>query len=139
MQGEAFEEFSKRVRDESYKLMLEEEERLSRYADDMELEIKAKISALEDEIREIDRTARNPNLGMEEKIKLKRDKSKLQSQRDDLVLGQHEQKRKVRNEIDGRIDEIEAMLMREPRVEEVMTLRWQVKPGAVGTTTAKAA
>lgn len=139
VQGEAFEEFSKRVRDESYKLMLEEEERLSRYADDMELEIQAKIGALEDEIREIDRTARNPNLGMDEKIKLKRDKSKLQSQRDDLVLGQHEQKRKVRNEIDGRIDEIEAMLMREPRVEEVMTLRWQVQPGAVGTTTAKAA
>ena len=47
------------------------------------------------------------------------------------MLGQHEQKRKVRDEIDARIDEIEAMLMLEPRVEQIMTLRWQVQPGAV--------
>lgn len=139
VQGEAFKSFSKRVRDESYKMMLEEEERLSRYASDMELEIQAKISALEEEMREIDRAARNPHLSMDEGIKLKRDKRKLQNQRDDLVLGQHEQKRKVRDEIDARIDEIEAMLMREPRVEEVMTLRWQVQPAAVGTGTAEAA
>lgn len=131
VQGEAFESFSKRVREESYKMMLEEEERLSRYASDMELEIQAKISALEEEIREIDRAARNPNLTMEETIKLKRQKRNLQKQRDDLVLGQHEQKRKVRDEIDARIDEIEAMLMREPRVEQIMTLRWHVQPGAL--------
>jgi len=131
VQGEAFASFSKRVREESYAMMLEEEERLSRYASDMELEIQAKISALEDEIREIDRTARNPHLSMDEGIKLKRDKRKLQNQRDDLVLGQHEQKRKIRDEIDGRIDEIEAMLMREPRVEQIMTLRWKVQSGAL--------
>jgi superfamily II DNA or RNA helicase len=131
VQGEAFESFSKRVREESYKMMLEEEERLSRYASDMELEIQAKISAMDEEIRDLDRTARNPNLTMEETIKLKREKKKLQNQRDDLVLGQHQQKRKVRDEIDARIDEIEAMLMREPQVEEIMTLRWQVQPGAL--------
>lgn len=131
VQGEAFESFSKRVREESYKLMMEEEERLSRYASDMELETRAKISGLEEEIREIDRAARNPHLSMEEGIKLKREKRKLQNQRDDLVLGQHEQKRKVRDEIEARIDEIEAMLMREPRVEELMTLRWHVQPGAL--------
>lgn len=139
VQSEAFESFSKRVREESYKMMLEEEERLSRYASDMEIEIQAKISAMDEEIREIDRAARNPNLSMEETIKLKREKRNLQKQRDDLVLGQHDQKRKVRDEIDARIDEIEAMLMREPRVEEIMTLRWSVEPGALHASRAEAA
>jgi cell fate (sporulation/competence/biofilm development) regulator YmcA (YheA/YmcA/DUF963 family) len=139
VQSEAFESFSKRVREESYKMMLEEEERLSRYASDMEIEIQAKISAMDEEIREIDRAARNPNLTMEETIKLKREKRNLQKQRDDLVLGQHDQKRKVRDEIDARIDEIEAMLMREPRVEEIMTLRWTVEPGAIAARESRAA
>jgi predicted amino acid-binding ACT domain protein len=138
-QGVAFEEFSKRVREESYQMMLEEEERLSRYASDMELGILAKIAELEGEIREIDRAARNPHLTMEEVIKLKREKRKMQSTRDDLVLGQHEQKRKVRDEIDERIDEIEAMLMRDPRVEPVMTLRWRVQPGTEQPVRAEAA
>lgn len=139
VQGEAFEDFSKRVREESYKMMLEEEERLSRYASDMELEIQARITAIEEEMREVDRASRNPHLAMEEVVELKRKKRKLQSQRDDLVLGQHEQKRKVRDEIDERIDEIEAMLMREPRVEPIMTLRWSVEPGAAGAGTAEVA
>jgi cell fate (sporulation/competence/biofilm development) regulator YmcA (YheA/YmcA/DUF963 family) len=105
----------------------------------MEIEIQAKISAMDEEIREIDRAARNPNLTMEETIKLKRQKRNLQKQRDDLVLGQHDQKRKVRDEIDARIDEIEAMLMREPQVEQIMTLRWQVQPGALQANRMKAA
>lgn len=127
----AFDEFTTRVRDESYKLMMDEEDRLSRYACDMELEIQAKIASLEEEIRELDRIKRSPHLTMEEGLKIRRDLKKKQAERDDLVLGQHEQKKKVRAEIEDRIDEIEEMLMREPRIEPIMTMRWRVEPGVI--------
>lgn len=135
----AFDEFTTRVRDESYKLMMEEEDRLSRYADDMELETQAKIATLEEEIRELDRTKRSPHLTMEEGLKIRRELKKKQAERDDLVLGQHEQKKRVRAEIEGRIDDIEAILMREPRIEPIMTLRWRVQPGAMNTMGSQAA
>lgn len=138
-QDEAFEEFSKRVRSESYTLMMEEEARLSRYADDMELEIQAKVAALEEEIRELDRLGRNPHLSMEEAVNMRRDKRRKQTARDDLVFSQHEQKKKIRGEIDERLDDIEAMLMRDPQVETLMTIRWRVQPGALQAKAVEAA
>lgn len=128
---EIFGDFIKRVQDESYQLLMEEEDRLNRYASDMELEVQASIAALDDEIRELDRTKRNPNLTMEEGLKIRREVGKLQSRRDDLVLDQHEQKKKVRAEVNGRIDEIQNMLMKQPTIEPVLTLRWRVELGAI--------
>ncbi len=129
--ADIFDEFVKRVQDDSYHLLLEEEDRLNRYAGDMELELQASIASLEDEIRELDRTKRNPNLTMEEGLKIRREVGRLQSRRDALVLDQHEQKKKVRADVQRRIDEIEAMLMQQPRIEPVLTLRWRVEPGAL--------
>lgn len=138
-QGDVFTEFSKRVRDDSYRLMLEEEARLSRYADDMELEFQGRIAALEEEIRELDRQARNPHLAMEEGLGLRREKKRRQAERDDLVFSQHEAKKKVRAEVEARMDDVEALLNQQPRLEVLMTLRWQVRPGALAATGARAA
>lgn len=136
---EAFGAFATRMREENNQWLMEEDERLTQYARDLEIETQARIAAADAEIAELTRAARSQHLSMEEKLKLKREANKLQDTRDDLVFNQHEAKKRVRREVGARLDEMEAMLRQEPRAEPLFTLRWTVQPGALAQPRAEAA
>jgi superfamily II DNA or RNA helicase len=135
----AFGEFATRMRDENNAWLMAEDERLTQYAADLEVETQARIRAADDEIAELTRAARSQHLSMEEKLNLKRQANKLQDARDDLVFNQHEAKKQVRREVGERLDAMEAMLRQAPRSEPLFTVRWQVRPGTLTTARAEAA
>lgn len=124
---QAFEGFSNRVREEHYALLMAEDDRLTLYARDREIEFKAQIAALDEEIRELDRAKLSPHLSMEEKLKLRRELSQKQAARDDLVFNQHEANRAVRKETADRLDRMAAMLEQTPSFTTLFTLRWTVE------------
>jgi hypothetical protein len=126
LQTEAFDGFVERVRQENYAWLMEEEERLSRYAKDTEIEIEAKIATLDAEIKELNRARLSPLLAMQEKVAIMRDIRKKEAERDDLKMTQFEAKRKVNKQINERLDDMAALLDQEPRAEPLFTLRWQV-------------
>lgn len=127
---QSFGDFSTRVRDENYRWLLEEDERLSNYAKDREIETQAKIAALDDEIRELERAKLSPHLNMQERVKVLRDIKDRQAERDDLVFNQHEIKKAVRKEVSERLDEMAELLNCEPRMDLLFTVRWTVRSGS---------
>ena len=137
--GAAFDVFTTRVKEENYKWLLEEEERLSRYARDMEIETQARVAELESDIKELERAKLSPHLSMDEKLKIMRDVRNLNAERDDLVFSQHEQKKAVRRQVGERLDDMAALLGQEPRMEPLFTVRWTVSPGALSAGLAQAA
>lgn len=126
LENEEFNGFSKRVKLENFNWVNEEEERLDRYADDIRIELDANIKDLEALIKEKGREKRNPMLSMEEKIAVSREVKKLQAERDKLVLTQHEQVAKIRQEVIEKIDNFEESLNADPVIEPLFTLRWSV-------------
>jgi hypothetical protein len=126
LQSEAFDEFVDRVRQENYAWLMEEEERLSRFAKDTEIEIEAKIATLDAEIKELNRSRLSPLLAMQEKVAIMRDIRKKESERDELKMSQFEAKRKVNKQINERLDDMAALLDQQPRAEPLFTLRFQV-------------
>lgn len=125
LQKQSFDDFVERLKQENYHWLMEEEERLSRYAKDTEIEIEAKIAALDVEIKELNRSRLSPLLSMEEKVAVMRDIRKKEAERDELKMSQFEAKRKVNKEINERLDDMAALLDQEPRAEPLFTLRWQ--------------
>jgi len=126
LENEAFNGFSKRVKEENYSWVLEEEERLDRYADDIQIELDANIKELEELVKEKNREKRNPMLSMEEKVAVSREVKKIQKQRDDLVLNKHEQVSKVRQDMNDKLDDFAESLDTAPTLKPLFTLRWSV-------------
>lgn len=126
LQDFEFGHFSERMKQENYAWLIEEEERLGRYARDMEIEIEAQIATLDEELKHLNRQKLSPHLGMEEKVTVMRDIRKKEAARDELKMGQFEVKKKIGKEINERLDEFSEVLDRQPRVEELFTLRWSV-------------
>ena len=114
------------MKQENYAWLIEEEERLGRYARDMEIEIEAQIATLDEELKDLNRQKLSPHLGMEEKVAVMRDIRKKEAARDELKMSQFEAKKKIGKEINERLDEFSDLLDRQPRVEELFTLRWSV-------------
>lgn len=135
----AFDDFTTRMYEENSRWLEEEDDRLTRYAKDLEIETQARIAALDDDIAALTKAARSQQLAMDEKLKLKREANKLLETRDDLVFSQHEAKKQVRRDVNDRLDAMEALLRQQPRVEPLFTLRWTVTPGACAVPLARAA
>lgn len=127
LENEEFSGFSKRVKEENYSWVLEEEERLDRYADDIQIELDANIKDLESLVKEKGREKRNPMLSMEEKVELSREIKKMQAERDKLVLTKHEQVSKIRQDVSDKLDDFAESLNKDPMIEPLFTLRWIVK------------
>lgn len=121
-----FGHFSERVKQENYKWLIEEEERLGRYARDMEIEIEAQIAALDEELKDLNRQKLSPHLGMEEKVTIMRDVRKKNDARDELKMSQFDTKKQVSKDINDKLDAFSALLDEQPRLEEMFTLRWTV-------------
>ena len=138
LQDFEFGHFSERVKQENYAWLIEEEERLGRYARDMEIEIEAQIATLDLELKDLQRQKLSPSLSMEEKVAVMRDIRKRETARDDLKMSQFEAKKAVNKDIGEKLDAFSTLLDQQPRLEEMFTLRWSVEPGAMAAARAKA-
>lgn len=92
LQSEQFSAFSDRVKRENFEWIEAEEERLDRYAADIEIELDALVDTMEAEIKELQRQKRSPDLSMEQKLELSRKIKKLQGDVDDTKLSKFERR-----------------------------------------------
>jgi superfamily II DNA or RNA helicase len=126
-EAEQFGAFSERVKRENFEWIETEEERLDRFAADIEIELDAQIDAMETEIKELQRQKRSPDLTMEAKVDLSRKIKKLQSDADDTKLSKFERRRQVRKEVSDKLDAFAEQLNQQPTIKALMTLRWSVE------------
>lgn len=126
VEEEHLEEFIQQINQENARWLDEEEARLDNYAKDVEVELDAQIAAIEDEIKELQRHRRSPELGMEDKLKLGRDIKRREGAMDDLKLSKFEKRRAIRREVGDMMDEISESLIARPVTTHLFTMRWSV-------------
>ena len=127
IRDDRFQRFSDQVNAENAVWLEEEEVRLDEYAQDLETEFKARIREVEDEIKELKKQRRAPGLPMDEKLKLGKEIKKREGDRDDLVLSQYDQRRKIRQQVEEMLDDVAEGLNRAPIVEDLFVIRWSVE------------
>lgn len=115
--------FGTRVREENFAWVQAEEERLDRYAADIEIELDAQIGELEAEIRELQKQRRSPGLSMEEKVALSRTVKRREGDLDDLKLSKFERRRQVRREVADRLDAFADTLNQAASFTPLLTIR----------------
>lgn len=127
IQDTLFSRFSDQVQRQNYLWVEEEETRLDNYANDIEIELDARIGGLEGEIKLLRKERRAPDASMEQKLDLGRKIKKLEGEMDDLKLSKHEQRRDVQKQVSDMLDEVAASLNRQPTLTPLFALRWAVK------------
>lgn len=127
MQTEQFALFSERVKLENFEWIVTEEERLDRYAADIEIDLDAQIDAMEAEIKDLQRQKRSPDLSMEAKVDLSRKVKRLQGDVDDTKLSKFERRRQVRKEVSDKLDAFADQLNQTPEIKPLLTVRWSVE------------
>lgn len=126
IEEDQLDEFKRKVNAENALWLAEEEARLDNYAGDIEVEIDAQISAIEVEIKELQRQRRVPELAMEDKLKLGREIKRREGDMDDLKLTKFERRKAIRKEVTDILDRAEESLRSTPTVEHLFFLRWSV-------------
>lgn len=126
MEADLFGAFSQKVRQQNFRWLEEESERLDRYARDVEIEVDAQIAEIEGEVKELNRRKRSPELSMEEKLAIGREVRPLEERMDDLKLSKFERRKQARHDKERRLDEFEESLARAPSRRLLFTLRWRV-------------
>lgn len=121
-----FQQFAEDVDRQNAEWLEQEEERLDAYAQDLETEIDARIREIEDEIKELKKQRRSPDLTMDEKLSIGRNVKRREGDRDDLVLSKHERRRDIRKQVEDMLDEVAESLSRKPHIEPIFTIRWSV-------------
>ncbi len=119
--------FQAMITAENAKWLDAEQERLERYAEDVEIEIDARIKVLEAEQKELQKQRRNPDISMEEKLDLGRKINRLGDDIDELKLTKFQRRKAARREIEDKLDEFAAMLGRAADITPLMTIRWEVR------------
>lgn len=126
VEEEHLEEFVRQINEENARWLDEEEARLDNYAKDVEVELDARIAAIEDEIKELQRQRRSPELGMEDKLKLGREIKRREGAMDDLKLSKFEKRKSIRRQVGDMMDEIADSLQARPVTTHLFTMRWSV-------------
>lgn len=127
LEDDQFNAFSERVKRENFEWLNEEEERLDRYAADIEIELDAQIAQMDAEIKELQKQRRSPDLSMEDKVNLGRKIKKIEGDSDDLKLSKFERRKQVRKEVSEKLDAVAEQLNQQPSLSTLMTLRWSVE------------
>ncbi|WP_421789896.1 SNF2-related protein [Hyphobacterium sp.] len=126
VRDQQFQKFSDQVNAENAVWLEEEEMRLDEYAQDLETEFKARIKDVEEEIKELKKQRRAAGLPMEEKLALGKQIKKKEGERDDLVLSQYDQRRKIRQQVEEMLDDVADGLNRKPIMQDLFVIRWSV-------------
>jgi hypothetical protein len=111
---------------QSSRWFTEEEEKLERYGDDLEKSLDAEIDVIEDQMQELKRTMRQPDLDLAEKVNIKRQISGLDARRDELIAERYARKKRIRDDINKMLDEIADSLKLAPEESPLFTIRWEV-------------
>lgn len=123
---ELFADFRENVERQNAEWLEQEEVRLDDYARDLEIEITAQIKEIEDATRELKRQRRSAGLSMRDKVALGREVKRLEQERDDLVLDQHERRKEIRQQIEDMLDRVAESLDQAPVLEDLFVIRWRV-------------
>ena len=118
--------FGERVKVENFAWVQAEEERLDRYAADIEIEIDAQIADMELEIKDLQKQKRAPDLSMEAKLALSRQVKRIEGDLDDLKLSKFERRRQVRRDVADKLDRFADSLNHAPQFTPLFTIRWSV-------------
>ncbi|MDN2582153.1 SNF2-related protein [Aquibium sp. ELW1220] len=127
IESRLFGKFSERVKKQNFLWLEEEEIRLDNYAKDIEIELDAQITTLDNEIKQLRKERRSPDASMEEKLDLGRKIKKLEGTMDDLKLSKHERRREIRKQVSDMLDEVAESLNRLPTKKLLFTFRWSVE------------
>jgi len=111
---------------QSSRWFTEEEEKLERYGDDLEKSLDVEIDAIEEQMQELKRAMRQPNLDLAEKVHIKRQISTLDGRRDELIAERYARKKKIRDDINRILDEIAESLRLAPEETALFTIRWKL-------------
>ncbi|MBB4255298.1 SNF2-related protein [Rhizobium sp. BK008] len=122
-----FAEFGEAVKKQNFQWLEEEEARLDNYSKDMEVEIEAQIDELDDEVRQLRKDRRSPDISMEEKLSLGRKIKKVEDEIDDLKFSKHERRKAIRKKINEMLDEFSESLNRKPELKHLFSIRWSVE------------
>lgn len=107
--------------------LAEEEEKLERYADDLEKSLDGQIQAVDQEIKDKRRGARQPGLALGEKVALKREVSQLENRRDELIGERFARRKQIRFEIAEMLDRVAESLAVAPDEMPLFTIGWSVQ------------
>ena len=102
-----------------------EEEKLERWAEDRRVALDIRIKQLDQEIKEARKSARQLAT-LQEKMTAKKQLKQLERERDDVMLSYHEEKKKIEQEEDRLLEEIEARLAMDTQIIPLFTIRWQL-------------
>lgn len=105
----------------------EEEEKLERYGDDLEKSLDAEIDAIAEEMQELKRGMRQPELDLAGKVAIKRQISGLDARRDELIAERYSRKKRIRDDINKMLDDIAESLRLAPEESALFTVRWTVQ------------
>ncbi|WP_435634798.1 SNF2-related protein [Pseudomonas solani] len=104
----------------------EETEKLERWAEDKRIGLDIRIKQLDQEIKEARKAVRQLET-LQEKMNAKRALTKLERERDDLMLAYHEEKKKIEAEEDRLLEEIEQNLELSIEQQLLFSLRWRLE------------
>jgi predicted RNase H-like nuclease (RuvC/YqgF family) len=105
----------------------EETEKLERWADDQRTALDLRIKQLDTEIRDYKRYVRQLAT-LKEKTEARREITRLERERDSVMLNYHEEKKRIEQKEDELLDQIEQALQIEPIMETLFTVRWELHP-----------
>lgn len=103
-----------------------EEQKLARYADDLERGLDAEIKDIEADIAELTKRSRDAALPLTEKVALKREAQRKEDRREDLVRQRYDRKKQIREQVNAMLDDVLASLKLEPAVTPLFTIRWEL-------------
>ncbi len=104
----------------------EEEQKLSRYAQDLEKALEAEVQDIDLQIEEQQKQLRNPSFALADKIAMKRQVQKLDDRRDELLSQKFSRKKEIRNQVNALLEKAADSLRFEPETRDLFTLRWEV-------------
>lgn len=104
----------------------EEVEKLERWAEDKRVALDIRIKQLDQEIKQA-RKASRQLATLQEKMSAKRELKRLERERDSVMLNYHEEKKKIEQEEDRLLEQIEARLAMDTRLKTIFEAQWALQ------------
>lgn len=100
-------------------------DKLDRWGEDQRATLKLELRELEDQIRNVKRSARNA-ANLPEKLKFEREKRQLDTKRDEAWKEYELAARNIETKKDALMDEVENRMQQQVSEKELFTIRWRV-------------